>query len=188
MSFEKTAPPLIILSNNCGCKNRYIYIHTHIYIYIYTHKSGGAVLLISSIYKILARVLANKLKSMLSKLLPQIIENKSAMLGVLCKSDLEKTYDHFNWILFALPAGNVWFGREIENMDRIFKSKVRSIGSTSWIRWNMGQALNQLYQNCSLPQHKSFNLKKFVIFESKMAKFHRHSHDPNDHLCVLLVS
>ena len=30
------------------------------------------------------------------------------MPGVLCKLDLEKTYDHFNWILFALPAGNVW--------------------------------------------------------------------------------
>ena len=59
---------------------------------------------------------------------------KSGMPGVLCKLDLEKTYDHFNWILFALPAGMCGFGKEMENMDRIFIYTIRSIRSTCWIR------------------------------------------------------
>jgi hypothetical protein len=71
---------------------------------------------VGSVYKILAKVLASRLKQVLGALISNsqnafigrrqildsvLIANKcldSKTSGVLCKVDLEKAYDHVNWI------------------------------------------------------------------------------------------
>ncbi|RVX17218.1 LINE-1 retrotransposable element ORF2 protein [Vitis vinifera] len=93
--------------------------------------------LVRGLYKLLAKVLANRLKKVVGKVVPSaqnafvegrqilnaaLIANEAidSMLkrnesGVLCKLDIEKAYDHLNWnfllsVLQRMGFGEKWFG------------------------------------------------------------------------------
>ncbi|RVW37191.1 Mitochondrial carrier protein MTM1 [Vitis vinifera] len=54
--------------------------------------------LVGSLYKLLAKVLANRLKKV------------SNTCGLICKLDIEKTYDHVNWNFLLLVLNKMGFG------------------------------------------------------------------------------
>ncbi|RVW48620.1 Transposon TX1 uncharacterized 149 kDa protein [Vitis vinifera] len=117
-------------------------------------KKGGAedlrdyrpISLVGGLYKILAKVLANRLKKVVSKVVSSsqnafvegrqildaaLIANeaidsllKGDEAGVLCKLDLEKTYDHINWDFLMSVMQKMGFGEKW----------------AGWIRWCISTA------------------------------------------------
>ena len=105
-------------------------------------KKGGAedlmdfrpIILVGSLYKLLSKVLAKILKKVISKVISltqnayeegrqildaSLIENEvldSTLKGkgkdVLCKLDIEKAYDHLNWMFLFLVMDRMGFGKK----------------------------------------------------------------------------
>lgn len=103
--------------------------------------------LIGSVYKIIAKVLTERLKSVINKLIGghqmafikgrqimdaalianEVVDSrlKSKMLGVLCKLDIEKAYDHVNWNFLIRLMANMGFGAKWINWIRFYLSTVK---------------------------------------------------------------
>ena len=102
--------------------------------------------LTSSIYKIISKVLANRLKEVLGSLLSPsqnafiqgrqiqdsvLIANesldsrqKSGVQGLICKLDLKKAHDHVNWNFLIYLMERCGFGAKWRNWIRFFISSV----------------------------------------------------------------
>ena len=111
-------------------------------------KKGGAedlkdfrpISLVGSLYKLLAKVLANRIKKVIGKVISEsqnafvegrqildvvLITNevvdsrlKDNVGGVLCKLDIEKAYDHVSWSFFMAVLKKMGF-REMDKVDRM---------------------------------------------------------------------
>ena len=112
-------------------------------------KKGGAddlrdfrpISLVGGIYKLLAEVLANRLKKVINRVVSpaqnsfvegrQILdvalianETIDSMLkrnerGVLCKLDLEKAYDHLNWNFLLTVMRKMGFGGAVGRLNKL---------------------------------------------------------------------
>ena len=112
-------------------------------------KKGGAddlrdfrpISLVGGIYKLLAEVLANRLKKVINRVVSPaqnafvegmqifdvaLIANETidSMLkrnerGVLCKLDLEKAYDHLNWNFLLTVMRKMGFGGAVGRLNKL---------------------------------------------------------------------
>ena len=117
-------------------------------------KDFRTISLASEIYKIISKVLANRLCRVVHKL---ILDSQNAFLkgrqildfvliafecidsrlklgvpSVLCKLDVEKSYDHVSWDFFNVYALALWFLREIEKMDKVLHFNCKVFHFDQW--------------------------------------------------------
>ena len=135
--------------------------------------------LVGSVYKILAKALANCLKEVLDHLISeaqnsfvggrQILDSvlianecvdsrvKSKIPGVICKLDIEKTYDHVNWEALLDLLRRMGFGVRWCRWIRTCIDLLRRMGfGVRWCRW---------IRTCIAP------VQFFVLVNGSLAEF-----------------
>jgi hypothetical protein len=138
--------------------------------------------LVGSIYKIIAKILANKLKMLLEKIVsksqnafirgrqildPILIANgcldsrlRFGKSGVICKMDLEKAYNHVNWDFLLYMLRRCWFGRK-------WCSWIGHCSSVCFLVWVNDSPTSFFSSPCGLRQGNPLSpLLIFIVMEA----------------------